>query len=350
MRLVCPNCGAQYEVPDDVIPQGGRDVQCSNCGHTWFQVHPEQDAGLAEDLEEPSAPDDFDAGEPDAPAGDETTWDATGDDLPLADDLRPEENDIWDEEEEDETSIRSWDTPAAAPETEAGLSPSEEYEDDYESWEDTPEPASEPRRNLDPGVADLLREEAEREARQRAAERGGLETQPELGLTQSDDDEASRRQREAQERMARLRGEQVPDTDPQSDADDAAMRAAAASAAASRRDLLPDIDEINSTLRSTSDRRPAATAGDHDTPGPVRAAPAAPKRAGGFRRGFSFVVLLMVLALALYIFAPRLAEMVPALRDPLAAYVDAMNGLRLWIDEQLRAVLGWLDSMSSEQG
>ena len=84
MRLVCPNCGAQYEVPDDVIPQGGRDVQCSNCGHTWFQVHPEQDAGLAEDLEEPPAPDDFDAGEPDAPTGDETTWDATGDDLPLA--------------------------------------------------------------------------------------------------------------------------------------------------------------------------------------------------------------------------------------------------------------------------
>ncbi len=37
MRLVCPNCGAQYEVPDDVIPTTGRDVQCSNCGHTWFE-------------------------------------------------------------------------------------------------------------------------------------------------------------------------------------------------------------------------------------------------------------------------------------------------------------------------
>ena len=37
MRLICPNCGAQYEVADDVIPQDGRDVQCSNCGHTWLE-------------------------------------------------------------------------------------------------------------------------------------------------------------------------------------------------------------------------------------------------------------------------------------------------------------------------
>ena len=37
MRLICPNCGAQYEVPDDVIPEAGRDVLCSNCGSTWFE-------------------------------------------------------------------------------------------------------------------------------------------------------------------------------------------------------------------------------------------------------------------------------------------------------------------------
>ncbi len=36
MRLTCPNCEAQYEVPDDAVPASGRDVQCSNCGHTWF--------------------------------------------------------------------------------------------------------------------------------------------------------------------------------------------------------------------------------------------------------------------------------------------------------------------------
>ncbi|MGB5871974.1 MAG: zinc-ribbon domain-containing protein, partial [Albidovulum sp.] len=37
MRLICPNCDAQYEVEDAVIPDEGRDVQCSNCGTTWFQ-------------------------------------------------------------------------------------------------------------------------------------------------------------------------------------------------------------------------------------------------------------------------------------------------------------------------
>ena len=38
MRLICPKCEAQYNVADDAIPKGGRDVQCSTCGHTWFQT------------------------------------------------------------------------------------------------------------------------------------------------------------------------------------------------------------------------------------------------------------------------------------------------------------------------
>jgi predicted Zn finger-like uncharacterized protein len=37
MRLVCPKCEAQYEVGEDAIPLAGRDVQCSDCGHGWFQ-------------------------------------------------------------------------------------------------------------------------------------------------------------------------------------------------------------------------------------------------------------------------------------------------------------------------
>lgn len=38
MRLICPNCEAQYDVADEAIPSGGRDVQCSNCQQTWFQT------------------------------------------------------------------------------------------------------------------------------------------------------------------------------------------------------------------------------------------------------------------------------------------------------------------------
>ncbi|WP_296422582.1 zinc-ribbon domain-containing protein [Yoonia sp.] len=45
MRLICPNCNAQYDVADDVIPEGGRDVQCSSCTHTWFQTEKPTVAG-----------------------------------------------------------------------------------------------------------------------------------------------------------------------------------------------------------------------------------------------------------------------------------------------------------------
>ena len=45
MRLICPNCDAQYDIADDVIPEGGRDVQCSSCTHTWFQTDKPKVAG-----------------------------------------------------------------------------------------------------------------------------------------------------------------------------------------------------------------------------------------------------------------------------------------------------------------
>ena len=43
MRLICPNCSAEYEIPDDAIPEGGRDLQCSSCGGTWFSKSDETD-------------------------------------------------------------------------------------------------------------------------------------------------------------------------------------------------------------------------------------------------------------------------------------------------------------------
>ena len=36
MLIKCPNCNAQYEVPNDIVPAAGRDVQCSSCSKTWF--------------------------------------------------------------------------------------------------------------------------------------------------------------------------------------------------------------------------------------------------------------------------------------------------------------------------
>lgn len=273
MRLVCPNCGAQYEVPDEVIPQGGRDVQCSNCGDTWFQNHPSNDDGLAEELGEARvAPEDTSPPEPE-PA--------------------PE--------------------PPAAPEPERATPPVQ--------------PA--PRRELDPSVSDVLREEAAREAAARAHEAGSLEEQPELGIGEPDD-EASRRQREAGDRMARMRGE-----DPSE-----AKATAAMAASGSRRGVLPDIDEINSTLRKDSERRKTASE--------VAASREATEQSSGFGRGFLIVILLAVILIALYIFAPKLAAAVPALAPALDAYVEAVNGARLWLDGQVRGLMGMLDGMASE--
>ncbi|AGT07631.1 zinc-ribbon domain-containing protein [Paracoccus aminophilus] len=37
MRLICPNCDAQYEIDSTLVPPKGRDVECSSCGQVWFQ-------------------------------------------------------------------------------------------------------------------------------------------------------------------------------------------------------------------------------------------------------------------------------------------------------------------------
>lgn len=35
MRLICPRCGAQYEIDAAAVPPTGRDVECSACDHVW---------------------------------------------------------------------------------------------------------------------------------------------------------------------------------------------------------------------------------------------------------------------------------------------------------------------------
>jgi predicted Zn finger-like uncharacterized protein len=271
MRLTCPSCGAQYEVPDDVIPEEGRDVQCSNCGNTWFQAH--DDSQSPEKL----------AAEAAAPK--DTVW-------------HPEvESDIA-----DQPSVNQDPAPG-----------------------NTPPPTPPKRRELDPSVADILREEAELEARAREAEGGSLEEQPDLGL-QEPEDEAAKRARQAQDRMRRLRGE-----DP-----GAASAAAAASAVSdrpqSRSEMLPDVEEINQTLRSSHDRQEVRTVQadleDDDAD------------SGGFGRGFIFTLLIFAIAAALYVFAPQLAEALPQLEAPLDTYVTMVDQLRAWIDGQITSLLG----------
>ena len=189
MRLICPNCDAQYEVPDEVMPSSGRDVQCSNCGQTWFQHHPdfpplddEDDSRISTVSAALSAREDADDGvapehDVDAPA------------------------------------------PASPPEPDADAA------EDPDAGESA-HPAPPPRKQLDPSVADILRQEAEaeQEARRRRQAQT-LESQPDLGLEEADQPSESDRAQQAKARMSRLRGEEQHST---------AETTAAAAAVASR--------------------------------------------------------------------------------------------------------------------
>ena len=64
MRLICPNCTAQYEVDASMIPVEGRDVQCSNCGHTWYEL-PEAPKAAEDDPVPAMEPEPWEAPEPD---------------------------------------------------------------------------------------------------------------------------------------------------------------------------------------------------------------------------------------------------------------------------------------------
>lgn len=295
MRLICPNCGAQYEVPDEVIPMSGRDVQCSNCGDTWFQQHP---------AHAPDISDDADLGP-----------DAQPEDPPPAAPPAP------------------WEQEHGESQTDHGQDGDDAYEDDlYEQAPPEHEPQPEPetarpaRRGIDPAVADILRQEAERERLARTAP-GGIEMQPELGLAEPDlsEDERTRQSRARMERLRGTSGPSMPKDAPE------APDAYAGIDPSSRRNLLPDIEEINSSLTSTDDRADTAHY-------PIAENIDVPVRRGGFRSGFRLAIITFGLAALVYALAPRLSASLPAAEAPLAQYVTAVDMARGWLD---RLVAGW---------
>ena len=306
MRLTCPNCGAQYEVPDEVIPKTGRDVQCSNCGDTWFQ--PPKD-GVESGKGQPAA-----SGGDAAPLPTNTS-------RPAAKTPAPPRNEVEDASA-DVPADRAPDTPERSDLTEPPKEP-----------EQPPRPE---RREIDPSVASVLREEAERETRARSAAQGGIETQPDLGI--EGDEGAARRARVARQRMALLRN---LDAGPATRPEDAATDDTAPDIGPrSRGRLFPDIAELSSSLGPESAPHPGATteSDPHSEPGK--------RPRSAFRRGFLVAILIAALALLIYVFAVQLGDIAPALSDVLADYVSWVDGLRLWLDGQVAAMMLWLDAVT----
>lgn len=244
MRLVCPNCDAEYEVDGSVIPETGRDVQCSNCGYAWFQMSPQVEAEIA-------------------------------------------------------AEEALFDVPPAEP-----------------------APSLDPQgRSLDETVLAVLREEAEREVNARRAEaRPGVETQVEMGLQA---DAASENAVAA--RVARLKGFDV---------------AKASSKPQARRELLPEIDAINSTLRASSEQRTGDAAVVSYTMQPER------KRRSGFRSGFVLMLLLAAIGIAVYVMAANISAQMPAVAGAMQAYVAAVDAARIGLDTMLQSAISYLRGLS----
>ena len=176
-----------------------------------------------------------------------------------------------------------------------------------------------PRRQvLDENVQAVLREEAEREKRARDSERGAIETQPELGLV-SPGRAAPRAPQPSEPQPLRERA--APPLPLAEGEDDDAEQVAPPRSA--RRGLLPDIEQINSTLRATTERGRAAT--------PVEAELATEQRRG-FRLGFRTVVLIALALVVIYVMAPTIAARVPTLAPVLSLLVAGMDGVRTLLD------------------
>lgn len=325
MRITCPNCNAHYEVGEDMIPAEGRDVQCSNCGTTWFQEGRPRVASAVE----------------------ERAIRRPGRKAP------PDENEDEDEEAEADDAAQA---PTAAA---RGGKPRR------------PEP--------DQATLDILREERELEERLRAATEGAAETPPSTDQDDvaedhvAEDEEtaaapppADPREQAASERarmaaaasLARARdggrgprasrtaeAEPVVEVD-LSDVVAETMRDAATpttedeavapgddpfdgtdmtdpvSARSARRELLPDIEEINSSLR------PDERAAEAEAEAAAQAeAPRVAQRSSGFRIGFLLVCLVIALLIGVYVFAAQIGAAVPQVADMLEGYVA-------WVDAQ----------------
>lgn len=290
MRLICPNCEAQYEVPDEAIPLEGRDVQCSNCAQIWFHAHPDAPAVPEKEGSEAAPP----------------TAEVTA-----AETAAPAPPDVPQKSEQ---------PPVAEPEPEETAS---EDPDDMEAA-----PVAVPkRRELDPAVADVLREEAELEKKARAQEVvGGVERQADLDTDAANPEEDARQ-------SARAVHEDIAKT-PEEGPSRPVSETATAGAQGSQQ--LPNVDALNSTLRANTDRSP------EDDPGQTAQIETREKRS--FGRGFSVMVLLVALLTLAYVFAPQIAQSMPQADPWLSSYVGLVDQGRSWLDGVVTDALSWLDA------
>ncbi len=275
MRLICPNCDAQYEVSDDAIPPGGRDVQCSNCQLSWFQT------------EKPTVPGRITA-TPDTSSEPEV--------------------------DEAETASDASEVEASEPKPDTAEEPTEAQTPEAE-----PEPNADPapqRKQLDDAVANILREEASFGG-PAVATAGAIAKPPQTEAARppvpvTEDATRQRIAMMTEEEGGTRTGTQTPET-AQENADKAHLR------------TVPTINEINATLR--------ARAQANDTSGLTEFEKEEAVQRSGFRRGFFLILVLFAILFLPYIFADQITENLPQTTDIMSSYVMTVDGLRFSLSE-----------------
>jgi predicted Zn finger-like uncharacterized protein len=232
MRLICTECNAQYEIDAALLPETGREVQCSSCGHVWFQ-----EKNPASSKQQP-------------------------------------------------TDLRTTDIKA-----EQSSPPSSSVE---------PNQTLPTQRKIDDKVLGILREEAEFEARQRAREAGGLETQPDLGLTSASSWPSSRPPKTP------ISPQDTPDEGPKP-----------------AQTAFPDIEDISASLEPIGSSRMGRSNAEFDLP------VTASERKRSFWVGLSVPVGLSGILLAPYLLAPEIISALPATEPALTGYVHAVDVVRI---------------------
>ena len=179
-----------------------------------------------------------------------------------------------------------------------------------------------PQRQLDESVLAVLKEEAEREVEARRAEAPRMEMQTDMALEAPAKD-ASGLGAVAQ-RLARMKGaETARMVKPQT-----------------RADVFPEIEEINSTLRASSEKRSGAAGATAATTSPQT-------QASGFGSGFVLMLVLAVLLVTVYVMAPKIAQQIPAASAALTGFVQAVDLARLQLDQLLQSAIAFLNGLKT---
>ena len=325
MRLICPNCSAQYDVPIAVIPNEGRDVQCSNCAHTWFQAHPDYPAGFE---------DNFDDALDEALADPEVA--VAPDPLPVpptasANARAPE-------------SAQAAPPPSPSPQSPPRIFRPERRADGVTAVQEAPVK----QRRIDPEIAEILREERDFEAKRRAAEdlRSSTDVGPQRReaaqkIFQTYKDERGQIGRSDDAARSAVPNQFEDSAQPDVSRDKGLSHERhTPHPTGSRRDLLPDVEAVNQTLKSQTDL--------NSSPVLERSFFHDPPKKSGFGRGFWSMVVLAIIGVCAYIFGPQASESVPQIAPYVDTYVETVDGARGWLDHKATQGLEMLDSMSSE--